>query len=363
MQDPAALKPEILRDAVNMSSERNWPKNNWWVIAHASELTDKPLGRWALEMPVVIFRKQDGSIGALIDRCPHRWAPLSMGMVKDDKLICGYHGMAYDDTGQCVNVPSQPRTPSAIRVGAFTAVERYGFIWLWTGERADADPTLIPEELAFLDQPGWHSVWGYKSVNGNYMQIKENVLDLTHFAYLHAQSLGVPDWDKAPAVEVTDRYIKYRQDFPMSPLAKVYAVPAAKEPGKPVDRTAWGCYITPALNMGAVDMHDPSPEPNGLENFALRVMHLTTPVSSSATHYFWMWARDHGEPYDVEAYRAFVSTVFDEDVSVINATADICRRASDQDEATEFSVAADRAAVETRRRVAEIVARERASAD
>lgn len=362
MQNPSMLMPEPVRESLSGDEMRNWPKNNWWVVAHASELGAKPIARWALEMPIVIFRKEDGSIAALIDRCPHRWAPLSMGEVEGDRIVCGYHGMAFDETGRCINVPSQRHTPSAIQVGAFAAIERYGFIWLWGGERADADPSLISEELAFLDNPSWHSVWGYKSVKGNYMQIKENVLDLTHFAYLHAKSLKVADWTDAPEVEVTDRFIKYKQEFKMSPLAAVYADPAGKEVGKPINRTSWGCYYSPSVNIGAVDMHDPNPEPNGLERFALRVIHLTTPVSPLATHYFWVWARDHGEPYDVDAYRAYVSSVFDEDVTMIEATAALCQRAPDQEKAREYSVAADRAAVEARRRVADLVQRERVAA-
>ena len=56
--------------------EDNYPRNMWWVAAHKDEVTSKPLARWILETPVVLYRQEDGAPAALYDRCPHRWAPL-----------------------------------------------------------------------------------------------------------------------------------------------------------------------------------------------------------------------------------------------------------------------------------------------
>ena len=43
----------------------------------------------------------------LKDRCLHRNAVLSEGRLKDDCLICPYHGWTFDENGKCVNVPSE----------------------------------------------------------------------------------------------------------------------------------------------------------------------------------------------------------------------------------------------------------------
>lgn len=64
----------------------NYPKNCWWVAATSEEVDRKPLGRWLLNQPVVFYRKRDGQVVALEDRCPHRWAPLSAGKVVEDSL-------------------------------------------------------------------------------------------------------------------------------------------------------------------------------------------------------------------------------------------------------------------------------------
>jgi phenylpropionate dioxygenase-like ring-hydroxylating dioxygenase large terminal subunit len=356
MDNPSAVCPDPVRETTGwMGAGRNWPLNSWWVAAHASEVSHKPTLRWVLETPMVLYRKADGEAVTLHNRCAHRWAPLSMGEVQGDNLVCAYHGLQYAPSGQCVKVPTQENTPPAIRVRSFPTSERYGFVWVWTGNPTHADPELIPADLAYLMDPTWHSVWGYRAVNANYMQIKENVLDLTHFSFLHKNSLGISDWNCPAAVEVTDSRVIFRQSFPMAPLAPIYAIPAGKPVGKPVSRENWGAQLSPGAHHGSVEMHDPYPEPSGLEHFKLRVIHLTTPVSVGKTHYYWAMARDHGEPFEVEKTRAAIGVIFDEDIVVLEATHAMVQRSCDQDEAVELSIKADRAGIEGRRKVAAMV--------
>ena len=360
MDNPADTSPDPVRAGVSTSGfERNWPQNCWWVAAHASEVSEKPVFRWVLELPLALYRRANGDPVVLHNRCPHRWAPLSMGEVAGDDLICPYHGLQFSPNGQCVRVPTQSQTPSAIRVRSFPAVERHGFVWVWTGEAGRADPALVPDDLAYLGSPSWHVVWGYKSVNCNYMQLKENVLDLTHFAYLHKKSLVVTDWTRPPEVELSPTRVTYRQKFEMAPLAPVYAIPAGKPPGKPVNRDNWGTYLSPGTHHGSVDIHDPNPEPGGLEHFTLRIIHLTTSVSIAKTHYYWAMARDHGAPFDYELMRKQADVVFGGDIAMVEASQRMAQRSVDQQDAVEFSVVADRAAVEARRRVEALVAAEK----
>jgi vanillate O-demethylase monooxygenase subunit len=152
--------------------------------------------------------------------------------------------------------------------------------------------------------------------------------------------------------------VTYRQRFEDAPLAPVYAQPAGKSVGKPVTRESWGTQVSPAVNLGAVDMFDSAPEENGLAEFKLRVVHLTTPVSVGKTHYYWALARDHGAPFDYERERAMADVVFGEDIAIVEQTQAMARSAIDQDDAVEFSVSADRAAVIGRRIISSMIQRE-----
>lgn len=364
MDNPVNCTPSPLREGVSTTGpDRNWPYDSWWVAAHRSEVTAQPTQRWILEMPIALFRKADGGVVALHNRCPHRWAPLHLGEVEGDNLACPYHGMQFSPSGQCVQVPTQATVPPALKVRSFPVLERYGFVWIWTGDVERADPDLVPADLAYLDDPDWQVVWGYKSVDANFMQLKENVLDLTHFAFLHKQSLGVSGWDRPPAVELGHGRVTYRQTFDMAPLPAVYALPANKPVGKPMNRVNWGTQLSPGAHHGAVDTQDPDPGPEGLAAFSSRIIHLTTPVSIGKSHYYWAMARDHGAPFDVEKTRAMADVVFGEDIAVLEASQEMARCSIDHDSAVEVSVLADQTAIQGRRIVAAMVEAERRARD
>ena len=48
--------------------------NRWYMIAKASDVLDKPLGREIWRQTVVLVRTSDGELRALEDRCAHRRA-------------------------------------------------------------------------------------------------------------------------------------------------------------------------------------------------------------------------------------------------------------------------------------------------
>lgn len=59
-------------------------KNAWYVAAFAEEISPgQMLARRILDHPLLLMRSADGSLSAMMDRCPHRFAPLSMGDAAD----------------------------------------------------------------------------------------------------------------------------------------------------------------------------------------------------------------------------------------------------------------------------------------
>ena len=108
-------------------------KNAWYVAATVGELSDRPLARTLLGEKLVFFRGQSGRAVALQDRCCHRLAPLSLGDVEPGGIRCRYHGMKFNDSGQCIEIPGQDIIPPGMCVQAYPLVERYGFVWIWMG--------------------------------------------------------------------------------------------------------------------------------------------------------------------------------------------------------------------------------------
>lgn len=74
----------------------NFPKNCWYMAGWSDELADGLLSRRIADRPTVLYRLSDGTVAALLDRCPHRFAPLSLGERDGDALVCPYHGLTFD---------------------------------------------------------------------------------------------------------------------------------------------------------------------------------------------------------------------------------------------------------------------------
>ena len=60
---------------------------------------------------IVLWRDAKGAIHAQEDRCPHRGARLSQGRVREDAIVCPYHGISIDADGRIASVPALPGCP------------------------------------------------------------------------------------------------------------------------------------------------------------------------------------------------------------------------------------------------------------
>ena len=118
-------------------------RNSWYVAAWDHEVGAGLFPVRMLGEAIVLFRNTKGKVVALEDACPHRKLPLSMGRIKGDTVECGYHGLTFDSTGACTRVPGVEKIPHVACVRSYPVEERYGLLWVWMGEAAKADPTLI----------------------------------------------------------------------------------------------------------------------------------------------------------------------------------------------------------------------------
>ena len=90
-----------------------WIRNAWYVAAWTHEIEPGRIhARTIIDQPLVIYRTSDGAIVALEDRCPHRFAPLSMGRLEGDALRCMYHGLKFAPDGTVHRDPGPEADPA-----------------------------------------------------------------------------------------------------------------------------------------------------------------------------------------------------------------------------------------------------------
>src|SRR5690606_22501246 len=136
-------------------------------------------------------RNESGQVVALIDRCPHRGVPLSMGSVVAGKVRCIYHALEFDSTGVCVRNPHSSGNPRRLSTRRVPTITRHGMVWIWHGDEDRCDPAGIPD-YDWLDSPGYTAIHGLMHVQADYRLVIDNLLDLSHAEYLHAKTVGTP---------------------------------------------------------------------------------------------------------------------------------------------------------------------------
>ncbi|HEY1267019.1 MAG TPA: aromatic ring-hydroxylating dioxygenase subunit alpha [Candidatus Binatia bacterium] len=156
----------------------------WYVACASRELREQPLARAILGTPIVLFRAAGGTPAALLDRCAHRNAPLSLGRTVRGEIQCAYHGWRYDGAGACVDVPGLigEAEKSPRFVPRFPAREQDGYVWVYA--EANTAPAGEPFRLPPLTD-GYTEVRRSVEVESTMHAALENALDVPHTAFLH----------------------------------------------------------------------------------------------------------------------------------------------------------------------------------
>lgn len=158
----------------------------WYVVAESSRVRAKPQAVLLNGVPLVTFREVDGRSVALLDRCPHRNAPLSAGRVVGNHIQCHYHGWEFDGAGTCKAVPGLFGEPShpARHVPSFACRDSQG--WVWVYSEADVEPEQPPYRIPCSDEPGYLTIREHLEMPGPLDAVAENALDVPHTAFVHS---------------------------------------------------------------------------------------------------------------------------------------------------------------------------------
>lgn len=261
--------------------------NCWYVAAWDNELSSsKPFARTLLDERVVLFRDENEKPVALTDRCPHRFAPLSMGTLCNGALQCAYHGLQFDGEGKCVHNPhGDGSIPKAAVVRSFPVVERDSLIWIWMGEPNEADKSKIPS-FPFQHPDEWYVGKGYLYARANYLLETDNIMDLSHIQYLHPTTLGSGSVSEGQTTVEQDGNTVWSKRFVGGELMPDFLYDIISMPrGTRADRWMDVRWDPPGVMWLQVDIGVAGrPREDSIKN---PLAHLFTPETEATTHYWF----------------------------------------------------------------------------
>lgn len=266
-------------------------ENGWYVAALSDQVSERPISRRILGKPIVVYRTETG-VAALADRCPHRFAPLSMGKRVGNQIECPYHGLRFDAGGACVHNPhGDGKIPANAKVSRYSIVERQGLIWIWMGDPDQADMSTLPDLGEFLGNGAMTLIQGDLLLDAHYECVLDNLLDLSHAPYLHPTTLADPDsvealrftmkqegsavwaYHHAPSTQPSPQF---RPFFDASePLCDFHA------------HMQWTPPANLQLDVGVTRLGQPE-----AQGIYIHMAHLLTPIDRDQTRYTWIAARN-----------------------------------------------------------------------
>ena len=219
--------------------------DGWYAACRSDDLHERPISRTLFDLPVALFRDGRGRAAALLDRCAHRNAPLSLGTVDGDgHLACLYHGWRFDGGGKCRKVPGligEIDSGPGRSVPAFAARESDGFVWIWA--RADAEPAGEPPRIPHCGDPEYLVVVREYDVECTLHAALENALDVPHTAFVHRGDFRGKGAREITAVRrrIPDGIeVEYLGEPPLSGAT-------TDAEGRPIVAQHWDRFVLPSL--------------------------------------------------------------------------------------------------------------------
>jgi phenylpropionate dioxygenase-like ring-hydroxylating dioxygenase large terminal subunit len=285
-----------------MAKYDNFLMNCWYVAAWDHELIEgKLLARTILEEPLLLYKGDSGLAVALDNRCCHRGAKLSNGRLEGDCIRCMYHGLKFDATGKCIQIPGQDTVPDKMGVRSYPVMERDHIIWVWMGDAEQADPNLIID-IPYLRDPAWRGIADYMHYKADYRLIVDNLADFSHLAFVHTHTLGGSEEyafkTKPVAVERLDNGFRVER-WSMNAAPPPFHRMVVREDAL-LDRRNIGLMHVPGVffletlfapagsgaEKGAVQ-----PQSTALREY--RNCQFFTPETRNTTHFFWNYLHNY----------------------------------------------------------------------
>src|ERR1044072_6204352 len=156
----------------------------WNPVGCSALVTSKPQRITVLGEELVLYRGASGQPVLMQLRCAHRNVALDYGRVEGDSIRCPYHGWLYNSTGKCVAQPAEGDDidiKDDFSLKSYPTEEVSGLIFAYMGP----EPVpVLPIYDVMRMEGGYKQIRNF-SISANWLQGADNLLDVTHFSWLH----------------------------------------------------------------------------------------------------------------------------------------------------------------------------------
>lgn len=255
----------------------------WHAVARSSAVGPSPLAVRLLGEDLVVWRDEDGGVGALPDRCSHRESPLSPGVVIAGCIECPYHGWRYATSGACVLVPSSGEgapVPPKAHIRPAHVTERYGLVWLCLDDPVAGVPEIAQDtDRSFRRINMDVDVWQTAAT-----RMVDNFLDITHFPWVHRASFGSAADTEVPHFELGDMGDWYGYRYAVTAANPSVAAAASGQATSTVQRHMSSGFALPFAVRSTIEYE------SGLQHILLL---LSTPRDDESSYFtFVVWRND-----------------------------------------------------------------------
>ncbi|MEY2342816.1 Rieske 2Fe-2S domain-containing protein [Acidithiobacillus sp. IBUN Pt1247-S3] len=310
----------------------------WYPIARLVDIGEQPLATRLLDVRLVLWRNGTGFSVAL-DRCPHRGVPLSRGSLRENELVCAYHGLHFAGNGTCTQIPAQPGLVPSARfcLQSFPAVERYGL--LWTCLRPAGEVKIPP--LPSWEEDGHQQIVPPPvDIQGSAGRQVEGFIDVAHFAFIHHNAFADPDNPAVPNYEVRVENDIIHSDY----VSNVSNFPKGLQHLAPEGFLWRRVFAVSPPFTARLTVHFPN---DGL----LNILNAACPMTATSTRLFVPITRNFDTTGPLDDVYAFNAQIFAEDQEMVESQWPL---SLPLDPTAEAHFAADRASVAYRRRLREM---------
>jgi hypothetical protein len=178
----------MVKDLTRPILQAGVARNYWYPLEQVRNLEPKGVQKvFFWDEPIALFKTSNGEIRAVEDRCAHRHVSLAdHGEVRADRLVCGYHGWAYDGCGKCSNIPGGSLVKGdagKVQILSYPTQIRHGLVWAYMGNPEDASKSTIPS-VERLEKGGYEYSIVDERFDAHFSLVVENFCDLYH-EHLH----------------------------------------------------------------------------------------------------------------------------------------------------------------------------------